>query len=107
MKDAISQIPSPAVPVFPVPSVNNVSVQVAAFNPPRIGLYVYNPSLTVTLWIAPLGTPAVVGGSGSISVEPRQGKNFGPPDSPAWTNGMNAIADTPGANAITILEYKT
>lgn len=103
MKDAISQIPSPTALV--TPAVGTVSVQVAAFNPPRIGLFVYNPSQAVTLWVAPSGTAAAVGGAGSIAIEPRQGKNLGPPDGPAWTNGLNAIADTAGANAITILEY--
>lgn len=99
----VSQIPSPSALV--TPDVSNVSVVVAVFNPPRVGLYVYNPSATVTLWVAPTGTTAVVAGTGNIAIEPRQGKNFGPPDGPAWTNGMNAIADAPGANKITILEY--
>lgn len=80
-------------------------MQVAEFNRARIGIAVYNPSLTVTLWVSPLETTAVASGAGSIAIEPRQMKNFGPPDGPAWTNGMNAIADIVGANAITILEY--
>jgi len=87
------------------PNVSSASVQVAAFNPPRLSLYAYNPSLTVTLWVSPLDIPAVVGGAGSIAIEPRQGKIFGPPNTPSWSNGMNAIADTPGANAITLLEF--
>lgn len=98
-----SNYPSPRA--LATPNVSNASVQVAAFNPPRLSLFVYNPSLTVTLWVSPLEVPAVVGGAGSVAIEPRQGKIFGPPSTPVWSNGMNAIADAAGTNAITIQEY--
>lgn len=86
-------------------TVSNTSIQVAAPNPQRIGLQVYNPSSTVTLWVAPLGTVAVVSGSGSIAIQPLQFVMFGPPNTPNWTQGMNAIASTGGANPCTVYEY--
>jgi hypothetical protein len=81
------------------------SVVVATINLQRAGLYVFNPSATVTLWVSPSSTPAVVNGAGSIAIQPLQGVMFGPPNTPSWTNGMNAIADTAGSNVIVIHEY--
>jgi hypothetical protein len=34
-----------------------------------------------------------------------QGVMFGPPNTPPWTNGMNAVASSAGSNVIVILEY--
>ena len=101
---------------FPSPNaltetaVSNVSQLVATINLQRAGLYVFNPSSTITLWVTPQNpsaptTPAVVNGSGSISIQPLQGVMFGPPNTPAWTNGMNAIASSAGTNVIVILEF--
>lgn len=86
-------------------TVSNASVQVAAVNPQRAALYIFNPSASVTLWVSPLGIAAAVLGAGSVAVQPQQGLTFGPPNTPPWTNGMNAIADTAGANVIVILEF--
>ena len=86
-------------------TVSSTSITVAAINLQRAGLYVFNPSATVTLWVAPLGTAAVVGGAGSVAVQPLQGVMFGPPNTPPWTNGMTAIASSAGSNVIVIHEY--
>src|SRR5215831_17218673 len=97
-----STYPSPNALSPPV--VSNVSVVVAGVQLQRLGLYVFNPSATVTLWVAPTGTPAAVGGPGSIAVQPLQGIMLGPPSSmPPWTNGMNAIASVAGSNQICLL----
>lgn len=88
-------------------TVSNASVAVAAANLQRLGLYVFNPSATVTLWVSPTGTTAAVSGAGSIAIQPLQGVMFGPPYMPSWTNGMNAIASVAGANVIVILEFYT
>lgn len=88
-------------------TVSNVSVAVAVFNLQRVGLYVFNPSASVTLWVAPTGTSAAVNGAGSVAIQPLQGVMFGPPNMPAWTNGMNAIASQAGSNVIVILEFYT
>jgi hypothetical protein len=98
-----STFPSPAA--LTTPSVTNVSIQVAPINLSRIGLFVFNPSGTITLWVSPANIAAAINGSGSIAVQPLQGIMFGPPTQAQWTNGMNAIASTAGANAITVLEY--
>jgi hypothetical protein len=100
--------PSPSA--LAAPTVSNVNVQVAANNPQRAGLYVFNPSSTVTLWVTPQSpssptTPAVANGAGSITIQPLQGVMFGPPNTPAWTNGMNAIASAGGTNVIVVLEF--
>jgi hypothetical protein len=98
--------PSPSAIL--TPTVSNVSVAVVGVNLTRAGLYVFNPSATVTLWVAPItpaGTLAVANGAASITIQPLQGLMFGPPNTPSWTNGMNAIASAPGANVIVILEY--
>lgn len=98
-----STYPSPSA-LTPT-TVSNTSVAVAPFNLSRAGLYVFNPSSTVTLWVSPTGINATVNGAGSVAVQPLQGVTFGPPNTPAWTNGMNAIASAPGANVIVILEF--
>lgn len=86
-------------------TVSNVSVSVAQPNLQRAGLYVFNPSGTITLWVAPTGTVAAVSGAGSVAVQPLQGVMFGPPNTPPWTNGMVAVASSAGANVIVIHEY--
>jgi hypothetical protein len=86
-------------------TVGSSSVTVAAQNAQRLGLYVFNPSATITLWVAPTGTVAAVNGAGSVAVQPLQGVMFGPPNTPAWTNGMVAVASSGGSNVIVILEY--
>jgi hypothetical protein len=86
-------------------TVSNTSVAVATINLQRAGLYVFNPSATITLWVSPLGTAAATNGAGSIAIQPLQGVMFGPPNTPAWTNGMNAVASSGGSNVIVILEY--
>ena len=87
------------------PTVSNASVQVAAANPQRAGLYVFNPSATITLWVAPDNVAAVVNGAGSVAIQPLQGVMFGAPNTPPWTNAMQAIASSAGANIIGIHEY--
>ncbi len=98
-----STYPSPSA--LAPSTVSNASVPVAPANLSRLGLYVFNPSATVTLWVAPTGTAAVVNGAGSVAVQPLQGVMFGPPNMPSWTNGMNAIASAAGSNVIVILEF--
>ena len=98
-----STYPSPnALPAGPVSSS---SIVVATPNPQRAGLYVFNGSSTVTLYVSPTGTAATVAGTGSVAIQPLQGQMFGPPNTPVWTNGMLAIASSAGSNPITILEY--
>lgn len=98
-----STYPSPSA-LTPT-TVSNSSVTVATPNLSRLGLFVFNPSATVTLWVSPTGTPAVVNGAGSVAIQPLQGVMFGPPNTPSWTNGMNAIASSAGSNVIVLLEY--
>ncbi len=95
----------PSPNALSAPTVSNASVAVATANLQRAGLYVFNPSATITLWVSPTGTPAVVNGAGSIAIQPLQGVMFGPPNTPPWTNGMSAIASSAGTNIIVILEY--
>jgi hypothetical protein len=100
----MSTFPSPAA--LTTPNVSASSVQVAAVNLSRLGLFVYNTSSTVTIWISPLGTPAVVNGSGSMAVQPLQGVMLGlPGPMPSWTQGLNAIASSAGTNALTVYEF--
>ena len=87
------------------PTVSSTSIAVAAPNLQRAGLYVFNPSASITLWVSPTGMNAVVNGAGSVAIQPLQGVMFGPPNTPPWTNGMNAIASSAGSNVIVILEY--
>jgi len=95
--------PSPTA--LPTPTVTSgASIQVCGINPTRAGLYVFNPSSANTLWIAPLGTTAAVAGVGCIAIQPLQGQMFGPPGTPPWTNGMNAIFSA-GSGNICLLEY--
>jgi len=87
------------------PTVSSTSIAVAAQNLQRLGLYVFNPSASITLWVSPSGIAAIVNGAGSVAVQPLQGVMFGPPNTPSWTNGMNAIASSAGSNVIVILEF--
>lgn len=100
--------PSPNAIVTPNVS-SSASVNVAPANLQRIGFLVFNPSSTVVLWVAPgqigSGTTAAVGGSGSIAVQPLQQVVLGLPLTPAWTNGLNAIAASGPTNTITVLEF--
>lgn len=99
----MSTVPSPLA--LATPSVGNAaSVQVAPQGLSRVGLYVFNPSATATLWIAPLGTVAAVGGVGCIAIQPLQGMMLGSPTMPAWTNGINAIYSA-SSGAICLLEF--
>lgn len=101
-----STYPSPAA--LPTPTVTGAqAVQVATFNLQRLGLYVFNPNQAVTLWVAPLGTTPAPNGAGSVAIQPLQAVMFGPPNTPNWTAGMNAIAGAAGTYAISILEYYT
>lgn len=95
----------PSPNAIATPTVSNSSVAVVGVNDTRTGLYVFNPSGSVTLWVSPTGTPATVNGAGSVTIQPLQGVMFGPPSIPAWTNGMNAIASSAGTNVIVILEF--
>jgi hypothetical protein len=101
--------PSPQAAVaVNVPAANSVTVVPA--NPSRAGLYVFNPG-TVALWICPTlsnnGLPlaALVGGAGSIALQPQQGLMFGYPGMPVFTQGMNAIAASGATNPLTIWEF--
>ena len=87
------------------PTVSNASIAVAAQNLQRLGLFVFNPSASVTLWVSPTGVAAAVNGAGSVAIQPLQGVMFGPPNTPSWTNGMNAVASSAGSNVIVLLEY--
>ena len=98
-----STYPSPNA--LATPNVSNASVQVAAPNPSRAGLYVFNPSATITLWVTATATTAAVNGAGCVAVQPFQGIFFGPPNMPQWTNGLNAIASSAGSNVICVLEF--
>src|ERR1700722_11384643 len=95
----------PSPNALPEATVSNVSVVVAAPNLQRAGLYVFNPSATVTLWVSPGSKSAAVIGAGSVGIQPLQGVMFGPPNTPPWTAGMNAIASSAGSNVIVIHEY--
>ena len=103
MSSGSSTYPSPNA--LSPPTVSNASVQVIGSNTQRAGLYIFNPSATITLWVAPTGTTAVVSGAGSIAIQPLNGQMFGPPNTPSWTNGINAIASAAGPNVIVIHEY--
>lgn len=98
-----STYPSPNALV--TPNVSSSSIQVAAPNASRAGLYVFNPSATITLWVTATGTVAAVNGTGCVAVQPQQGIFFGPPTMPQWTNGMVAVASSAGANVICVLEF--
>jgi hypothetical protein len=95
----------PSPNALPTPTVSNVSIAVATINLQRAGLYVFNPSASITLWVAPTGTTAAVNGAGSVAIQPLQGVMFGPPNTPHWTNGMAAVASSAGSNVIVIHEY--
>lgn len=86
-------------------TVSNSSVAVAGNNLSRVGVFVFNPSASITLWVAPGSTAAAVNGAGSVAIQPLQGVMFGPPNTPPFTNSMNAIASSAGSNQIVIWEY--
>jgi hypothetical protein len=105
LSGALAQQAHPNSPIaLSTPKVGVASVVVAPPNAHRAGLYVFNPSNTVPLWVAPAGTQAAVSGAGSIVIQPGQGMMFGPPSMPPWTNGMSAIASGDGG-PISVLEY--
>jgi hypothetical protein len=82
--------------------VSNTAIQVTTPNLQRVGLYVFNPSSTVTLWVSPVPTVAVGAG---VTIQPLQGVMCGPPNTPSWTNAMYAIASAAGSNVIVLLEF--
>lgn len=84
-------------------NVNVTSVQVATPNPQRVGLYVFNPSSSVTLWVGPV-TSISVAGANAIAVQSLQGIMLGPPNMPPWTAGLFAIAVS-GPLPISIFEF--
>lgn len=98
--------PSPVVLGFPVVGV--VAVQIAAPNPSRASLYVFNQGPT-PIFVAPTtafttgGGPnqpfAALAGSGSMTIQPGTGCIFN-----GWTNGMSAICAV-GTNTIAVWEY--
>lgn len=97
-------LPSPNA--ITTPNVTNTaSVQVVGPDATRIGLQVFNPNASNDLWVAPTGVAPAVNGAGSFKVAALTSQMFGPPNSPPWTNGMNAIASAGATNAITIFEY--
>jgi hypothetical protein len=87
------------------PKVGAANAQIAPANVDRAGLYVFNPNAAVPLWVSPTGTPDAANGAGSVGIQPGQGVMFGPPNTPAWTNRMNAVAPSGASNSISILEY--
>ena len=110
-----SSTPSPcAIPA----TVGTLSSTVLQPNISRLGVYLFNPSATVIIWVAPLtqpqtpgspggpANPAVVNGTGSIPIQPQQGLMLGAGASgmPPFTNGLNAICGTP-STPLTIWEF--
>lgn len=83
------------------PSVAQTSVTIASKNESRIGLYIFNPSATATLWIAPGATAAAANGAGSAAIQPLQGQWF--IDQNLGTNSFNAVFDT-GTGVVTVWE---
>ena len=97
--------PSPSA--ISTPNVPNTAggVTVLSVNSQRAGILVFNPNTTNDLWVCPTGTVPAVNGAGSYKIAALTGTMFGPPNQPAWTNGMLAIASAGVSNAMTILEY--
>ncbi len=95
----------PSPNALTTPTVSNTSIAVATVNLQRAGLYVFNPSATITLWVSPGNTAAVVNGAGGVAIQPLQGVMFGPPNTPPWSNWMNCIASSAGTNVVVILEH--
>lgn len=100
-------VPSPTVYT---PTVGAVSAQVIPANLTRRGLFVFNPG-NVVIWICPatnnagMAVPAVIGGAGSIPIQPQQGLMLGDDGStPPFTNALVAIA-SPGGQPFTIWEF--
>lgn len=100
-------------PVVLTATVGTSSTLIVPVNATRLGLYIFNPSATVPIWICPSqgpqGTgggnvPAVVNGAGSMLLQPLQGVLWCPPQGPSYTNGVNAICGTP-STPITIWEF--
>lgn len=87
--------------VLTTPSVAQTSIQIAGSNPTRLGLLVFNPSATVTLWVAPDSTVAAANGSGSMAIQPLQYILFS--GDLNWTNSMNAVFES-STGAVTVLE---
>jgi hypothetical protein len=98
----MSTLPTPVA--IATPTVGTTPVQVAGPNSTRLGLYVFNPSATVTLWITAVPAAPSVGGNGCIAIQPSQGLFLGPPNMPPWTAGINGIAGSLG-NVIAVLEF--
>jgi hypothetical protein len=102
---ASSTYPSPnqlALPNGTPILVSNTPIIVTTANLQRAGLYVFNPSSTITLWVSP--SPLVAVGTG-VTVQPLQGVALGPPNTPTWTNQIYAIASAAGSNVIVVLEF--
>lgn len=93
--------PSPAA--LATPLVGTASIQVCGPNLQRRALYIFNPSATITLAVMP--TPIAAAITNGIIIQPQQGVWMGTDASGPWTNGVNAIASSGGANVIVILEF--
>ena len=91
--------PSPTA--LSTPSVAQTSVSIAGLNLSRAGLYVFNPTNSATLWIAPGNTVAAANGAGCVAVQPLQGVWF---INPPFINSMNAVYDS-GTNPVTVWEF--
>lgn len=90
---------------FIAPLVGNVTpVQICPSNPGRISLYVYNPSATVTIAIAPADATPAVNGQG-ITIPPLTGVALGGPNDYAFTNAIVAIASAGTTNVVTVWEW--
>jgi hypothetical protein len=98
----MSTLPNPTA--IATPSVGTTPVQAISQNLTRIGLYIFNPSAAVTLWVTALPAVPAIGGNGCIAIQPSQGLFLGPPNMPPWTAGINAITSSPG-QVIAILEF--
>ena len=102
----MSTVPSPANIVA---SIGPASTVVVGANLTRMGLFVFNPS-GVVIWVCPSTTntgqaqAAVVGGAGSIPIQPQQGLMLGGSAMPPFTNGLNAISAS-GTNPLTVWEF--
>ena len=93
----MSTLPSPRT--FPTPTVGTASVQVLPVNVTRASLFVFNPNTVAILAISPLDITPVLNQTGTITIPAGIGLTLA-----GWTNGINAIADTPGSK-ISIFEF--
>lgn len=82
-------------------TVAQTSVQIVGQNLSRRGLYIFNPTSTHTLWIAPGSTVAAANGAGCVAVQPLQGISF---VDPPFINSVNAVYDA-ATSAVTVWEY--